>query len=52
MDGGNVDIRHNHMYESCTLVEEKLFNVEFVFNNPNFVGRYNYNTIIQKVKCS
>ncbi len=50
MDDGNVDTWHNRTYESCTLVVKRLFNVQFIFNNPNLVAHYNYNVIPQKVK--
>ncbi len=45
MNGGNENTWHNHAYESGMLVAKKLFNVEFIFNNPNLVAHYNYNTI-------
>ncbi len=52
MHGGNADTWHNCTYENCSLVVEKLFNVQLVFMNPNLVARYNYNATPQKVKRS
>ncbi len=52
MDDGNVDTWHNRTYESCMLIVEKLFNVEFIFNNPNLIVHYNYNATLQQVKHS
>ncbi len=48
MDGENADTWHNHMYESCTLVVKKLFNVLSILNNCNLVARYNHNATPQK----
>jgi hypothetical protein len=52
MDGGNAYTWHNRTYESCMLVVKKLFNVQFIFNNPNLVAHYNYNVTPHKVKHS
>jgi hypothetical protein len=52
MDDGNVDTWHNHTYESCMLIVEKLLNVEFIFDNLNLIAHYNYNATPQKVKHS
>ncbi len=52
MDGGNANTWCNRMYESFALIIKKLFNVEFIFNNPNVVACYNYNATLQKIKHS
>ncbi len=50
MDGWHVDIWCNCTCESYRLIAKKLFNVQFIFNNPNLVACYNYNATPQKVK--
>jgi hypothetical protein len=46
MDGGNANTWHNQMYESYMLALKKLFNVYFVFNNPNLIAPYKRSNII------
>ncbi len=38
MDARNAETWRNRMYESYTLVVEKLLNVQLVFNNLNLVA--------------
>jgi hypothetical protein len=46
MDSGNANTWHNQMYESYMLAFKKMFNVYFVFNNPNLSAPYKRSNII------